>query len=155
MSLALVSNDLSLSALVRRRSPFQLVLQPFLFLRLTSFENSIYPIGHRVVMAPMTGQRSYNNVPQPHAILYYSQRATKGGLLLTEATGVSDTAQGYTDTPGIWTKEQVEAWKPIVDVVHAKGGILFCQIWHVGRVSNSVDYHFEWPKTMLLYQLEQ
>ena len=42
----------------------------------------------------------------------------------------------YPDTPGIWTKEQVEAWKPIVDAVHAKGGIFFCQIWHVGRVSN-------------------
>ncbi|KAF2296968.1 hypothetical protein GH714_013785 [Hevea brasiliensis] len=87
-----------------------------------------------------------HNVPQPHAILYYSQRTTKGGLLIAEATGVSDTAQGvsglfpFTEgipTPGIWTKEQVEAWKPIVDAVHARGGIFFLQIWHVGRVSNS------------------
>ncbi|KAA8542844.1 hypothetical protein F0562_023996 [Nyssa sinensis] len=84
----------------------------------------------------MARQRSYNNVPQPHAILYYSQRTTKGGLLISEATGVSDTAQGYPHTPGIWTKEQTEAWKPIVDAVHAKGGIFFCQIWHAGRVSN-------------------
>ncbi|CAN4094711.1 unnamed protein product [Withania somnifera] len=91
----------------------------------------------RVVLAPLTRQRSYGNVPQPHAILYYSQRTTKGGLLIAEATGVSDTAQGYKDTPGIWTKEQVEAWKPIVNAVHAKGGIFFCQIWHVGRVSNT------------------
>ncbi|KAK7855965.1 12-oxophytodienoate reductase 1 [Quercus suber] len=90
----------------------------------------------KVVLAPLTRQRSYGNVPQPHAILYYSQRTTKGGLLITEATGVSGTAQGYPDTPGIWTKEQVEAWKPIVDAVHAKGGVFFCQIWHVGRVSN-------------------
>ncbi|KAF8411933.1 hypothetical protein HHK36_004491 [Tetracentron sinense] len=90
----------------------------------------------RIVLAPLTRQRSYKNVPQPHAILYYSQRTTKGGLLIAEATGVSDTAQGYPDTPGIWTKEQVEAWKPIVDAVHAKGGVFFCQIWHVGRVSN-------------------
>ncbi|KAK2988628.1 hypothetical protein RJ640_002283, partial [Escallonia rubra] len=90
----------------------------------------------RIVLAPLTRQRSYGNVPQPHAIMYYSQRTTKGGLLITEATGVSDTAQGYPETPGIWTKEQVEAWKPIVDAVHAKGGIFFCQIWHVGRVSN-------------------
>ncbi|KAK9049547.1 hypothetical protein SSX86_031484 [Deinandra increscens subsp. villosa] len=75
-------------------------------------------------------------MPQPHAIMYYSQRATDGGLLITEATGVSDTAQGYPETPGIWTKEQVEAWKPIVNGVHKKGGIFFCQIWHVGRVSN-------------------
>ena len=49
----------------------------------------------------------------------------------------------YSETPGIWTKEQVEAWRPIVDAVHAKGGIFFCQIWHVGRISNSglfIDY---------------
>uniref|UniRef100_A0A0D9ZL84 NADH:flavin oxidoreductase/NADH oxidase N-terminal domain-containing protein n=1 Tax=Oryza glumipatula TaxID=40148 RepID=A0A0D9ZL84_9ORYZ len=65
------------------------------------------------------------------------KRTTKGGLLIAEATGISDTAQGYKDTPGICTKEQVEAWKPIVDGVHAKGGIFFCQIWHVGRVSNN------------------
>ncbi|KAI3872209.1 hypothetical protein MKW98_011701 [Papaver atlanticum] len=96
-----------------------------------------YDLSHRVVMAPLTRQRSYKNVPQPHAILYYSQRASKGGLIISEATGVSDTAQGYPDTPGIWTKEQVEAWKPIVDAVHAKGGVFFCQIWHVGRVSNA------------------
>ncbi|KAK1554999.1 hypothetical protein Q3G72_020248 [Acer saccharum] len=95
-----------------------------------------FHLSHRIVLAPLTRQRSYNNVPQPHAILYYSQRTTKGGFLIAEATGVSDTAQGYPQTPGIWNKEQVEAWKPIVDAVHAKGGIFFCQIWHVGRVSN-------------------
>ncbi|XP_073263931.1 putative 12-oxophytodienoate reductase 11 isoform X2 [Populus alba] len=88
-----------------------------------------------VVMAPLTRNRSYNNMPQPHAILYYSQRASNGGFLITEATGVSDTAQGYPETPGIWTEEQVKAWKPIVDAVHEKGGIFFCQMWHVGRVS--------------------
>ncbi|CAI0556643.1 unnamed protein product [Linum tenue] len=92
---------------------------------------------NRIVLAPLTRQRSYGNVPQPHAALYYSQRSSNGGLLITEATGVSDTAQGYPETPGIWTKEHVEAWKPIVDGVHAKGGIFFCQIWHVGRVSNT------------------
>ncbi|GMH14111.1 hypothetical protein Nepgr_015952 [Nepenthes gracilis] len=74
-----------------------------------------FHLSHRIVLAPLTRQRSFNNVPQPHAILYYSQRTTKGGLLITEATGVSETAQGYPHTPG---------------------GIFFCQIWHVGRVSN-------------------
>nr|XP_023914587.1 12-oxophytodienoate reductase 1-like isoform X3 [Quercus suber]POF07945.1 12-oxophytodienoate reductase 2 [Quercus suber] len=103
---------------------------------LTPYKLGKFNLSHRVVLAPLTRQRSYGNVPQPHAILYYSQRTTKGGLLITEATGVSGTAQGYPDTPGIWTKEQVEAWKPIVDAVHAKGGVFFCQIWHVGRVSN-------------------
>ncbi|OAY23954.1 putative 12-oxophytodienoate reductase 11 [Manihot esculenta] len=104
---------------------------------LTPYKMGKFDLSHRIVLAPLTRQRSYNNVPQPHAILYYSQRTTKGGLLISEGTGVSDTAQGYTYTPGIWTKEQVEAWKPIVDAVHAKGGIFFCQICHVGRVSNS------------------
>ncbi|CDP18873.1 unnamed protein product [Coffea canephora] len=76
--------------------------------------------------------RSYDNIPRPHAILYYSQRATKGGMLIAEATMVSETGP----IPGVWTKEQVGAWKPIVDAVHAKCGILFCQIWHAGRISN-------------------
>ena len=114
-----------------------------------SFFNSflIFHPFFRVVLAPLTRERSYKNVPQPHAVLYYSQRTSNGGLLIAEATGVSDTAQGYPETPGIWTKEQVEAWKPIVDAVHAKGGIFFCQIWHVGRVSNTgivfpIQIHF-------------
>ncbi|CAL5379941.1 unnamed protein product [Camellia sinensis] len=104
---------------------------------LTPYKMGKFNLSHsRVVLAPLTRNRSYNNIPQPHAILYYSQRTTNGGLLITEATGVSDTAQGYPETPGIWTKEHVEAWKPIVDAVHSKGGIFFCQIWHVGRVSS-------------------
>ncbi|XP_060197888.1 12-oxophytodienoate reductase 1-like [Lycium barbarum] len=103
---------------------------------LTPSKMGNFQLSHRVVLAPLTRQRSYGNVPQPHAILYYSQRTTKGGFLIAEATGVSDTAHGYQDTPGIWTKEQVEAWKPIVSAVHAKGGIFFCQLWHTGRVSS-------------------
>lgn len=102
---------------------------------LTPYKMGQFHLSHRVVLAPLTRQRSYGNVPQPHAAVYYSQRATKGGLLITEATGVSDTAQGYSDTPGVWTPEHVEAWKPIVDAVHAKGALFFCQLWHVGRVS--------------------
>uniref|UniRef100_A0A0E0DYV8 NADH:flavin oxidoreductase/NADH oxidase N-terminal domain-containing protein n=1 Tax=Oryza meridionalis TaxID=40149 RepID=A0A0E0DYV8_9ORYZ len=96
-------------------------------------------LSHRVVLSPMTRCRSYGNVPQPHAALYYTQRATSGGLLITEATGVSDTAQGYPETPGVWTQEHVEAWKPIVDAVHRKGALFICQLWHVGRVSTN-DY---------------
>lgn len=95
-----------------------------------------FHLSHRVVLAPLTRQRSYGNVPQPHAIPYYSQRTTKGGLLIAEAVAISETAIGYKDVPGIWTKEQIEAWKPIVNAVHAKGGIFFSQIWHTGRVSN-------------------
>ncbi|KAJ0580148.1 putative 12-oxophytodienoate reductase [Helianthus annuus] len=63
-------------------------------------------------------------------ILYYSQRTSKGGFLIAEAAGVSDISQTSPEMPGIWTKEQVEGWKPIVDAVHAKGGIFFCQLIH-------------------------
>ncbi|CAL5043837.1 unnamed protein product [Urochloa decumbens] len=104
---------------------------------LTPFKFGQFELSHRVVLAPLTRCRSYGNVPQPHAAVYYSQRATKGGLLIAEATGVSATAQGYPETPGIWTLEQVKAWKPIVDAVHRKGALFFCQIWHVGRVSTN------------------
>ncbi|OVA08073.1 NADH:flavin oxidoreductase/NADH oxidase [Macleaya cordata] len=90
-----------------------------------------------VVLAPLTRCRSYGNLPQPHAILYYSQRTTEGGLLISESCGISENATGYPHTPGIQTKEQVEVWKPIVQAVHEKGGIFFCQIWHTGRVSTS------------------
>ncbi|XP_022854248.1 putative 12-oxophytodienoate reductase 11 isoform X2 [Olea europaea var. sylvestris] len=104
---------------------------------LTPYKMGEFDLSHRAVLAPLTRNRSYNNIPQPHVALYYSQRTTKGALLITEATGVSDTAQGgFRNAPGVWTKEQVEAWKPIVDAVHQKGGIFFMQIWHVGRVSN-------------------
>jgi hypothetical protein len=104
---------------------------------LTAHKLGRFDLSHRVVLAPLTRCRSYGSVPQPHAALYYSQRATQGGLLISEATDVSVTAKGYPETPGIWTQEQVEAWKPIVDAVHRKGALFFCQIWHVGRVSTN------------------
>ncbi|KAG2610816.1 hypothetical protein PVAP13_4KG229210 [Panicum virgatum] len=96
---------------------------------MTPYRMGQFELAHRVVLAPMARFRSYGNVPQPHAAVYYSQRAT--------ATGVSATAQGYPYTPGIWTPEQVEAWRPIVDAVHRKGALFFCQILHVGRVSTT------------------
>lgn len=101
------------------------------------------------MLAPLTRCRSYNQVPQPsHAALYYAQRTTPGGLLIAEATGVSETSYGYPHTPGIWKKEEVEAWKPIVKAVHDKGGIFFCQIWHCGRVS--LNGKFRLHSTILL-----
>ncbi|XP_010547968.1 PREDICTED: 12-oxophytodienoate reductase 2-like [Tarenaya hassleriana] len=103
---------------------------------LTPYQMGSFKLSHRVVLAPLTRQRSYGNVPQPHAVLYYSQRTTKGGFLISEGATISHTAIGYKDVPGIWTKEQVEGWKPIVEAVHAKGGVFFCQIWHTGRVSS-------------------
>ncbi|KQK12771.1 putative 12-oxophytodienoate reductase 4 isoform X1 [Brachypodium distachyon] len=91
-------------------------------------------LAHRVVLAPLTRQRSPGNAPQPHAAVYYAQRATAGGLLVTEATGVSAAAQGHRPTPGVWTAEQAAAWGPVVGAVHARGAVFFCQLWHVGRV---------------------
>jgi 12-oxophytodienoic acid reductase len=97
----------------------------------------LYRALRRVALAPLTRCRSYNHVPQPHAVLYYSQRTTRGGLLITEATGISDDTYGYPSTPGIHKDEEVEAWKPIVKAVHDKGGIFICQIWHCGRASHT------------------
>ncbi|XP_022751840.1 12-oxophytodienoate reductase 2-like [Durio zibethinus] len=111
-----------------------------MILLLNPFKIGSFSLSHRIVLAPMSRLRSYNFVAQPHAILYYSQRTTRGGFLIGEAAGISETAQGYPNTPGIWTKEQVEAWKPIVHAVHEKGGIFFCQLWHAGRAS---DYCFQ------------
>ncbi|CAI0381669.1 unnamed protein product [Linum tenue] len=101
---------------------------------LTPYKMGNFSLSHRVVLAPLTRMRSYGHIAQPHAVLFYSQRTSPGGLLISEATGVSDTSIG------IWTKEQIEGWKPIVNAVHEKGGIFFCQIWHSGRVS---DYCFQ------------
>ncbi|KAE9603494.1 hypothetical protein Lal_00001789 [Lupinus albus] len=102
---------------------------------LTSYTMGKFNLSHRVVHAPLTRARSYNYMAQPHGAIYYAQRTTKGGLLIGEASGISDTAQGFPNTPGIWRREQVEAWKAVVSAVHEKGGIFFCQLWHSGRVS--------------------
>ncbi|XXG39482.1 hypothetical protein AAC387_Pa01g0429 [Persea americana] len=104
---------------------------------LTPYKMGDFHLSHRIVLPPLARMRSYGGIPQPHAILYYSQRATKGGLLIAEATCISDPfSKALLNAPGIWTKEQVEGWKPIVDAVHKKGGIFFCQIVHAGRASN-------------------
>ncbi|KAK4600260.1 hypothetical protein RGQ29_010076 [Quercus rubra] len=96
------------------------------------------PLLTSIVLALLTRTRSYNFVPQPHAALYYSQRATKGGFLIGEASGISDTAQGYISWLCTYAfgREQVEAWKPIVSAVHEKGALYFCQLWHAGRASD-------------------
>jgi 12-oxophytodienoic acid reductase len=91
---------------------------------------------HRIVMAPLTRNRAPGNVPVPAMGTYYSQRATPGGLLITEATCISQQAQGYPNVPGVHSPEQVQAWKPIVQEVKAKGAVFFCQLWHVGRASH-------------------
>ncbi|CAE5957813.1 unnamed protein product [Arabidopsis arenosa] len=112
---------------------------------LAPYKMRLFNLSHRVVLAPLTRSRSYGSIPQPHAKLYYTQRTTPGGLLISEACTVSETSLGYPDIPGIWTRKQVEAWKPIVDAVHSKGGIFFCQIWHGGRVFHQDQPNGEAP----------
>lgn len=99
---------------------------------------SLFNLSHRVVLAPMTRCRALKKIPQPSHVEFYSQRTTRGGLLITEATAVSEQAIGFPHSPGIYNDEQVKAWKKVVDAVHEKGGIIFCQIWHVGRASHTV-----------------
>ncbi|KAJ5894357.1 hypothetical protein N7495_006048 [Penicillium taxi] len=99
-------------------------------------------LSHRVVLAPLTRMRSTKEsdgvfVPNELNVEYYSQRASEGGLLLTEATPISRLAAGYPGVPGIFTPSQIAGWKKVTDAVHAKGGLIFCQLWHVGRATVS------------------
>jgi N-ethylmaleimide reductase len=94
-------------------------------------------LSNRLAMAPLTRNRAVppGLVPSPLAIDYYGQRAS-AGLLITEASQISQQGQGYQDTPGIYTKEQVAGWRKVTDQVHDKGGHIYIQLWHVGRVSH-------------------
>lgn len=95
-----------------------------------------YILRNRIVMAPLTRMRSGpGNVPRALNAEYYAQRAS-AGLIVSEAAPVSPYGHGYYDTPGIHTKEQAYGWKPVVRAVHEKGGKMFLQLWHVGRMSH-------------------
>jgi N-ethylmaleimide reductase len=92
---------------------------------------------NRLVMAPLTRNRALEGlVPNPLAVEYYGQRAS-AGLLISEATQVSQQGQGYQDTPGIYSKEQIAGWRKVTDRVHARDGHIFLQLWHVGRISHT------------------
>ena len=93
-------------------------------------------LANHIVMAPLTRNRAGAGlVPSELAAIYYAQRAT-AGLIITEATQISAQAQGYQDTPGIYTQAQIDGWRKVTDAVHAKGGHIFVQLWHVGRISH-------------------
>ena len=92
---------------------------------------------NRIVMAPLTRNRAQpDGVPGVHAATYYGQRAS-AGLIITEATQISPMGKGYFNTPGIHSPEQIDAWRTIVNRVHANGGAIFLQLWHVGRISHT------------------
>jgi N-ethylmaleimide reductase len=96
-----------------------------------------YELPHRMVMAPLTRSRARHpgNVPTTLNACYYAQRAS-AALIVTEATQVSQQGQGYAWTPGIHSREQVDGWRLVTDAVHKAGGLIFLQLWHVGRISH-------------------
>jgi len=96
-----------------------------------------YHLRSRIVMAPLTRSRSRQpgNVPTALNACYYAQRAS-AALIISEATQVSMQGQGYAWTPGIHSREQVEGWRLVTDAVHKAGGLIFLQLWHVGRISH-------------------
>ena len=96
-------------------------------------------VANRVVMAPLTRNRAPGAVPTALMAEYYAQRAdpdSGAGLIVSEATAISPQAQGYADVPGLYGTEQLDGWKKVTQAVHAKGGKIVCQLWHVGRVSH-------------------
>ena len=97
-------------------------------------------LASRIVMAPLTRNRAPGALANARMATYYQQRAnprTGAGLIVTEATAISHQAQGYADVPGIWSENQVAAWRQVTDAVHAEGGKIVVQLWHVGRVSHT------------------
>lgn len=96
-----------------------------------------YRLSHRVAMAPLTRMRSDpGDIPSELMVEYYKQRATKGGLIISEASPVSIRGNGYAGAPGIYSDTQIAGWQRVTDAVHAKGGRIFQQLWHVGRQSH-------------------
>ena len=93
-------------------------------------------LANRIVLAPLTRNRSPNAIPTAMAITYYAQRAT-AGLLITEATAISHQAQGYADVPGLYGTEQLDSWRKVTNAVHEADGKIVVQLWHVGRVSHT------------------
>src|SRR6202142_3129532 len=96
-----------------------------------------YTLPHRIIMAPLTRSRARQpgNVPTSMNACYYAQRAS-AALIISEATQVSMQGQGYAWTPGIHSREQVQGWRLVTDTVHEAGGLMFMQLWHVGRISH-------------------
>ena len=102
-------------------------------------------MSNRMVMAPLTRNRaSMEGVPQDINVTYYEQRAS-AGLIITEATPTSPMGHGYPLLPGIYTDAQIAGWKKVTDAVHAKGGKIVIQLWHVGRISHPTLLNGETP----------
>jgi len=104
-----------------------------------------YSLRNRVAMAPMTRSRAdARGVPSPLAVEYYASRAG-AGLIITEGTGPSASGMGYARTPGVYTPDQIAAWENVTDAVHARGGRIFLQLMHVGRIAHSANRKIPGP----------
>jgi N-ethylmaleimide reductase len=114
---------------VARPIPAELLFQPI--------KVGPYDLPHRIAMAPLTRSRSRQpgNVPTALNACYYAQRAS-AALIISEATQVSMEGQGYAWTPGIHSREQIDGWRLVTTAVHRAGGLIFLQLWHVGRISH-------------------
>ena len=110
----------------------------------SSIEFAESTLNNRMVMAPMTRNRAPDNIANAMMAEYYSQRAG-AGLIITEGTQVSEQAVGYPATPGIYSDEQVAGWRRVVDAVHGKGGHIYAQLWHCGRISHPSFHNGEPP----------
>src|SRR5687768_12255591 len=101
------------------------------------YEMAGLTLRNRIVMAPMTRARRPDCIADAEAARCDQQRAS-AGLIISEGTPVSEEGQGYIRVPGLWSAEQAAGWPLVTDAVHAKGGAIFAQLWHVGRVSHTV-----------------
>ncbi|WP_420155429.1 alkene reductase [Siphonobacter sp.] len=98
-------------------------------------------LNNRIVMAPMTRNRaSVDHIPTEHMALYYAQRAS-AGLIITEGTSPSINGEGYARIPGIWNEEQILGWRKVTEAVHDRGGKIFVQLMHTGRISHRLNMH--------------
>ncbi len=103
----------------------------------TPHQQGPYTLSNRIVMPPMTRSRAAaGDVATPLMAKYYRQRST-AGLIITEGTQISQQGKGYAWTPGIYTQAQIKGWKKVTRAVHSEGGIIYAQLWHVGRVSHT------------------
>jgi N-ethylmaleimide reductase len=120
---------------------------------LNSFDLKGLKLNNRVIMAPLTRARATDNIPNELMLTYYSQR-TDAGLIISEGTAPSPNGLGYARIPGIYTAKQINGWKEITDAVHGKGGKIFLQIMHTGRVSHkdnmAADAHILAPSAIAL-----
>jgi N-ethylmaleimide reductase len=101
----------------------------------TPYDMAGHHLRNRIAMAPMTRTRSPGTVPNEHVAEYYRQRAS-AAFIITEGIHPTPEGQGYPDTPGLWSPEQIAAWKTVTAAVHGEGGLIFAQLMHVGRIGN-------------------